>query len=79
MADEKSKKKLFTFQDLEIWKKALVIGNKLFDIADGLEEKKLYRLAEQVSAAGLSMSNNISEGSGSLSSREFSQFLNIAR
>ena len=79
MGDEKSKKKLFRFQDLEIWKKAVEIGNKLFDIADRLEEKKLYRFAEQVRAAGLSMSNNISEGSGSLSRKEFSQFLNIAR
>jgi four helix bundle protein len=79
VGDEKSKKKLFRFQDLEIWKKAVEIGNKLFDIADRLEEKKLYRFAEQVRAAGLSMSNNISEGSGSLSRKEFSQFLNIAR
>lgn len=70
---------LFRFQDLEIWKKAIDIGNKLFDIADELEERKLYRFAEQVRAAGLSMSNNISEGSGSYSKKEFSQFLNVAR
>jgi hypothetical protein len=48
MAEEKSEKKLFRFQDLEIWKKAIEIGNKLFDIADRLEEMKLYRFAEQV-------------------------------
>ena len=70
---------LFRFQDLEIWKKAIEIGNKLFDIADDLERKKLFRFAEQVRAAGLSMSNNISEGSGSFSDREFARFLNIAR
>jgi len=33
----------FRFQDLEIWKEAIDIGNSLFDIADMLEEKKLYR------------------------------------
>ena len=49
---------LFRFQDLEIWKKAIEIGNKLFDIADELERKRLFRFAEQVRAAGLSMSNN---------------------
>jgi four helix bundle protein len=70
---------LFRFQDLEIWKKAIEIGNKLFNIADDLERKKLFRFAEQVRAAGLSMSNNISEGSGSFSDREFARFLNIAR
>jgi four helix bundle protein len=79
VVDEKSKKKLFRFQDLEIWKKAVEIGKTLFLIADRLEEKKLYRFAEQIRAAGLSMSNNIAEGSGSISRREFGQFLNIAR
>ena len=77
MADEKPK--LFRFQDLEIWKKAVEIGNKLLDLADHLEKRKLYRFAEQVRAAGLSMSNNIAEGSGSISDKEFGQFLNIAR
>ena len=71
--------KLFRFQDLEIWKKAIEIGDKLFNIADDLEERKLYRFAEQVRGAGLSISNNISEGSGSYSKKEFTQFLNIAR
>ena len=71
--------KLFRFQDLEIWKKAIEIGDKLFDIADKLERKRMYRFAEQVRAAGLSISNNISEGSGSFSNREFGHFLNIAR
>lgn len=34
------KKKLFRFQDFEIWKKAIEIGDKLLDIADELERKK---------------------------------------
>jgi len=71
--------KLFRFQNLDIWKKAIKIGDKLLDIADDLEKKKLYRFAEQVKGAGLSISNNISEGSGSFSKKEFVQFLNIAR
>jgi hypothetical protein len=58
--------RLFRFEDLEIWKKAIEIGDKLFDIADDLEKMKLYRFAEQARGAGLSMSNNIAEGSGSL-------------
>jgi four helix bundle protein len=72
-------KPLFRFQDLEIWKLAVEIGNKLFDIAERLDKKKLYRFAEQLRGAGLSMSNNVAEGSGSTSAKEFIQFLNIAR
>lgn len=56
-ADKKSRK-MFRFQDLEIWKKAIEIADKLFDIADELEKKGLYRFAEQIRGAGLSMSNN---------------------
>jgi four helix bundle protein len=69
----------FRFQDLEIWKIAIEIADELFNIADELESKKLYRFAEQLRGAGMSMSNNIAEGSGSVSNKEFYQFLNIAR
>jgi four helix bundle protein len=69
----------FRFQDLKIWQLAIEIANELFDIADELEKKKLFRFAEQLRAAGMSMSNNIAEGSGSDSKRDFSKFLNIAR
>ncbi len=62
----------FRFQDLEIWKLAI-------QITDELEEKKLFRFAEQLRGAGMSMLNNIAEGSGSNSAKEFYQFLNVVR
>lgn len=37
---------------------SIVIADDLFDIADELEKKKLYRFAEQLRGSGLSMSNN---------------------
>ena len=58
---------------------AIEIADELFDIADELDRKRLYRFAEQLRGAGMSMSNNIAEGSGSNSPKEFYQFLNIAR
>jgi len=69
----------FRFQDLKIWQLAIEIADELFDIADDLEKKKLYRFAEQLRGSGMSMSNNIAEGSGSTSNKEFKLFLNIAR
>ncbi|MBW1793372.1 MAG: four helix bundle protein [Deltaproteobacteria bacterium] len=69
----------FRFQDLRIWQLAIEIADQLFDIADELEQRRLYRFAEQLRGAGMSMPNNISEGSGSSSKKEFIQFLNIAR
>lgn len=69
----------FRFQDLNIWQLAIEIADSLFDIADRLEEKRLFRFAEQLRGAAMSISNNIAEGSGSSSKKEFKQFLNMAR
>jgi len=72
-------KSKFRFQDLDIWKLSIEIADELFEIADQLEQKKLFRFAEQLRGAGMSMSNNIAEGSGSEWKKEFKNFLNIAR
>lgn len=69
----------FRFEDLQIWREACRIGDELDSIADGLESSGKRRYAEQLRAAALSVSNNIAEGSGSVSVKEFKNFLNIAR
>ena len=69
----------FRFQDLKIWQLAIEIADALFDIADNLERKKLFRFAEQLRGSAMSMSNNIAEGSGSSSKKDFKNYLNIAR
>lgn len=69
----------FRFQDLEIWKFGIEVSDQLFDIADHLEDKKLFRFAEQLRGASMSLTNNIAEGSGSNSDKEFKSFLNFAR
>ncbi len=70
---------MFRFEDLEIWKDAIRIADEFFDIADRLEGKKLFRFAEQIRGAALSISNNIAEGSGSFSNKDFANYLSIAR
>lgn len=69
----------FRFENLEIWKMAIQISMRLFDIVDRLEKKKLFRFAEQLRAAGLSLTNNIAEGSGSFTNVDFSNFLKFSR
>ncbi|MFC1715387.1 four helix bundle protein [Candidatus Poribacteria bacterium] len=54
---------MFRFEGLEIWRKAIKLAERLLDIADKLEERKLFRFAEQLRAVALSMPNNIAEGS----------------
>ncbi|HCC71343.1 MAG TPA: hypothetical protein DEQ09_09370, partial [Bacteroidales bacterium] len=67
------------FEDFEIWQDAIDLGDRLFDVAELADSKRMYKFAEQLRAAGLSISNNIAEGSGSFSKKEFCNFLTIAR
>lgn len=69
----------FRFESLEIWRTACAIGDQLDTIADELENQGRRRYAEQLRGAALSVSNNIAEGSGSHSDKDFRNFLNIAR
>jgi four helix bundle protein len=68
----------FRFERLEIWQLAKAMAVKFHKVAARLDDRRLYRYAEQLRAAGLSLTNNIAEGSGSVHKTEFRQFLNIA-
>ena len=69
----------FRFLDFAIWQRAADASGRLFKLANDLEERKLFRFAEQLRGATLSITNNIAEGSGSISDIDFAHFLNISR
>jgi len=64
---------------MDIWKEGILISRSLLNIANDLEDQKLFKFAEQLRAATMSITNNIAEGAGSFSDKEFAQFLNISR
>lgn len=70
---------MFRFQDLTVWQRAMEVGIELDALSDKLESMRRYRYAEQLRAAALSISNNIAEGSGSASKKDFAHFMNIAK
>lgn len=70
---------MFRFEELEIWKRGVEILDEILDIADKLEKIGLYRFAEQMKGAGLSIVNNIAEGSGCDTRLEFKKFLGYSR
>lgn len=76
---EAAVEKQFRFQDLQIWTRGAALSGRLFKLADDLEKQRLFRFAEQLRAATLSITNNIAEGSGSVSDADFANFLNTAR
>src|SRR6185295_20088579 len=77
--EQRTRRPHWRFEDLEIWQSSRDLAVKFHKVADRLNDRRLFRYAEQLRAAGLSLSNNIAEGSGSTHKQEFIQFLNIAR
>lgn len=65
-----------SFEELEIWKLARIIVKNIY--AD-FKDLKDYEFRNQITSAGISIMNNISEGWSRESNREFRFFLNIAK
>ncbi len=77
--EKQAGEKQFRFQNFEIWIRGADLGGELFRLADDLEKRHLFRFAEQLRGAALSIANNIAEGSGSTSDTDFANFLNVSR
>ena len=69
----------FRFEDLEIWKEAISLASIFFQIANEMEEKKLWRFADQLRGVGISIPNNISESTGTHMKGEQQQLLRVAK
>lgn len=66
----------FSFEDLEVWQEAVDFADKCLGIVETLsEDRKHYRLIEQLESACTSVSLNIAEGKGRQSTKEFIQLL----
>lgn len=70
----------FSFEDLEVWQKAIEFAKSVINVSEVLSTKnRHFRLIEQLEAAAASIAMNIAEGKGRYSKKEYMQFLYIAR
>jgi len=70
----------FSFENLDVWQKAVEFANEVISVVDKLNtDRKHFRLIEQLESAVTSIAMNIAEGKGRFSKKEFIQFLYIAR
>ena len=77
---DNGKKIHFSFQELNVWQKAVSFSENVIRLIDDIEApRKHYRLIEQLESASASVALNIAEGKGRQTTREFIQFLYIAR
>lgn len=68
-----------SFRDLEVWKRAMELTVSVYRLSQGFPREERYGLTEQLRRCAVSVPSNIAEGQGRLNTREFRQFLGIAR
>jgi four helix bundle protein len=70
---------LRSHRDLIVWQKALDLSVLVYEAAAVLPPKEQFGLWSQLTRAASSIPMNIAEGRGRQGSREFANFLSIAR
>lgn len=68
-----------SFEELQIWKKAIEIGVKIYLLADQTPLKNDYKSRDQLIGSAVSISNNIAEGFEYNSRVQFIKFLGYAK
>lgn len=67
---------MFRFEELEVWKLSVKYGKECYRIADEFPKHE-FSLKDQLKRAGISISNNIAEGSVG-SAPNFKRYINIS-
>ena len=70
--------KIERFEDLKCWQKARELMNEIYNVCENSGLKRDWSTQHQIKRAVISTMNNISEGFGRYSEREFVRFLNIS-
>lgn len=75
----RTERKMFRFERLDVWHKAMQYSNELVDIAESLSNKYQFTFSNHLIQLAISIPNNIAEGSGRRSIKESSNFYNISK
>lgn len=67
------------YKDLLVWQKAIDMVDVMYEIVRSFPSDERFRLVDQILRAAISIPANISEGGGRSSTKEYIQFINIAK
>lgn len=70
---------LKTYKDFIVWQKAMDLTVEIYRLIKFLPREETYALSDQMRRAAVSIPSNIAEGQGRSSTKEFVNFLAIAR
>jgi four helix bundle protein len=65
--------------DLKAWQVAMQLAKESYALTNRFPREELYGLTSQIRRSAVSVPSNVAEGSARASTKEFLQFLNIAR
>ncbi len=68
-----------SYKDLIVWQKSMKLIVEIYRLVKLLPKTETYALSDQMRRAVISIASNIAEGYGRHSTREYIQFLSIAR
>ena len=68
-----------SYRELLVWQKAMELVAEVYRVVKLLPREELYALSDQMKRAAVSIPSNIAEGQARNSTREFINFLSIAR
>jgi four helix bundle protein len=66
-------------RELTVWQKSVDFIINVYELTEKFPKSELYGLTTQLRRASISIASNIAEGAARKSSKEFLQFLTIAR
>ena len=70
---------IHNYKELDVWKRSVAFTTEVYRLTARFPETERYGLSSQIRRAATSVAANIAEGWGRGSTREYVQFLTIAR
>src|SRR5579884_3209305 len=70
---------LRSFRDLEVWKKSIDLAEAIYRTSSGWPSDERFGLIQQIRRAAASIPANVAEGAERQGTREFLQFLGVAK
>jgi len=67
------------YEDLLVWQKGMELAEHIYLLVRLLPKEEQYALSSQMRRAAISIPSNIAEGQSRSGTKEFSQFLSIAK
>ena len=69
---------MFRFEKLDVWHRAIEFADSVYSLTRQFPGDERFGLTSQMRRASVSVSSNIAEGSGRISDKDFSRFIEIA-